>query len=112
MAANIAYLVDLLSYKVHADYQQWITDPDDPAVKAAVEARRRAGIKPPPAPLVPPVAVRPRSVAAEHEAAYQQLVIDYSAGLPQLAHTKVSADGVGRRWVTDTAEIDRVLDML
>lgn len=100
-----------MSYKVHAEYMEWITDPEDPEVKAEAEHRKRAGIKPPPIPLVPPVAVRPESVAADYEASYRQLVerfTDSRVTVPRESSPQMR----GRRWVTDTAEIDRILEQL
>lgn len=111
LAANVAYLVDLVSYQVHSDYTVAVTDPEDPDVKSAMEVRKRLGIKPPPVPLVPPVAVRPATVAVEHEAAFQALVERFGDGTAQIAAGSVE-EVVGRHWVTDTARIDHIIDML
>lgn len=109
LAANVAELVDLMNYQVNADYQQWVTDPDDPAVKADRDYRKKNKIKPPPVPLVPPVAFRPGSVAAEYREAFAELVAKYEP-------TRTPLDGLptapGRRWVTSTSEVDRILDLL
>ena len=111
LAANVATLVDLMSYTVHAEYVQWTTDPDDPQVKADRERRKKQGIKPPPVPIVPPVAFRPESVATEVNAAYDELVARFAGrGLEQPREARVAV--AGKRWVTDTNAIDRLLESL
>lgn len=57
-----------MSYWLYNEYARWTADPDDPEVK------RRKKTKPPPLPLVPPVAHRPPSVAAEYEQQFAGLV--------------------------------------
>lgn len=73
LAANVAGLFDLMSFWLHSEYARWTTDPDDPDYRRAVRERRRAGIKPPPFPIPPPVAHRPPSVATEYRQAYDEL---------------------------------------
>jgi hypothetical protein len=68
LAENVAKLVDLMTAWLHYEYASWTTDPDD--VEAQRKARKRAGIKPPPKPLIPPVAARPQSL-------HDRLVDDY-----------------------------------
>lgn len=104
MAANLAELVDLMSYWLQSEYARWTYDPDDPDNKRAERERKRAGIKPPPIPLVRPVAHRPPSVAGSYQHAYEQLVDQLGAGL--------SADGepAGTRWVSSD-EFDRALGL-
>lgn len=53
---NLAMLVDRKDYWLNSEYRSWVTDPDDPEVKADRERRKK--IKPPPRPLLPPVAQR------------------------------------------------------
>lgn len=67
---NLAALVDALSYWLGSEYMGWVTDPDDPEVKAARAARKRNPVKPPPVPIIPPVAQRPPHAQA---AALQRL---------------------------------------
>lgn len=55
---NLAMLVDRKDYWLNSEYRSWVTDPDDPTVKAERERRKREGIEPPPRPLLPPVAQR------------------------------------------------------
>lgn len=65
---NIARLVDREDYWLNSEYTTWVTDPDDPETKRAREqmkARRRAGYRPPPTPLLSPVAVRPADVTEQ-----------------------------------------------
>lgn len=52
-----------MDYWLSAVYSQWVTDPEDPEVKRARAERKRAGVKPPPRPIIFPVARRPE---AEH----------------------------------------------
>lgn len=60
---NLAMLLDRDDYWLNSEYSQWITDPDDPEVKAAREERKRSGTKPPPLPILAPVALRPKGIA-------------------------------------------------
>ncbi len=46
--------LDRFDYFLRSEYASWITDPDDPEVKAERALRKRQGIKPPPQPLIPP----------------------------------------------------------
>lgn len=69
---NIARLLDRDDFYLNSEYQSWITDPDDPEVKRARAQRKRAGIKPPPKPVLVPVAKRPAH--AQREAESQVLV--------------------------------------
>ncbi|MFC9786430.1 hypothetical protein [Rhodococcus sp. NPDC127528] len=55
---NLAMLVDRHDYWLNSEYSTWTTDPDDPEVKAERARRKRAGLKPPPRPLLIPVACR------------------------------------------------------
>lgn len=84
------------SFWVNQEYTKAITDPDDPAVKKA--AKR----KPPPIPLIPPVAHRPPSVAERYRAAYESL-------LTQFGNPGEEAP-VGKHWVTSD-EFDTYLGL-
>ena len=59
---NLARLVDRLDYELQANYAAATTDPNDPEVKRERAERRRAGQKPPPLPIIRPVAVRPQAL--------------------------------------------------
>lgn len=62
---NLAMLVDRDDYWLNSEYASWTSDPDDPEAKAERERRKRAGIKPPPLPILPPIACRgPAEMAA------------------------------------------------
>ena len=98
-AANIAELVDIASYWVHVEHARATTDPNDP------EVRRRAKQKPPPIPLIPPVAHRPESVAARYRDQYELLCRLHGA----LDEPAPSTGG--RQWVS-TAEFDAAIGEL
>lgn len=95
-SANLAELVDMVTFWLNLEYQKAITDPDDPKVKKA--AKR----KPSPIPLVPPVAHRPDSVAERYQAAYNELVAQF--GNPG------EEAPIGKRWVSSD-EFDALLDL-
>lgn len=82
---NIARLVDREDYWLNSEYAQWTTDPNDPEVVADRERRRRAGIKPPPVPLLRPVARRPRRQQAELEEAFIKRVTSAGTHLSRKA---------------------------
>lgn len=62
---NIARLVDREDYWLNSEYRSWTTDPDDPEVRDERTRRKLLGIKPPPAPILWPVAVRPAELQDE-----------------------------------------------
>lgn len=68
---NLAMLIDRLDYWLSSEYTQWTTDPDDPEVKRARAERKKSGEKPPPNPIIIPVAQRPPEQA---KAAWEDLV--------------------------------------
>lgn len=51
-------LVDRDDYWLNSEYASWTSDPDDVEAKAERDRRKKAGIKPPPLPVLPPVACR------------------------------------------------------
>ena len=71
---NTARLLDVLSAGLGYDYASWTSDPEEMA--AEQRRRRKAGIKPPPNPVIPPVASRPGVIASrlidEHVAMLEQ----------------------------------------
>ena len=74
MSANLADMVDLLSYWLNSEYAKWTYDPDDPANRRARAMEKRHGKpKPPPVPVIPPVAHRPPSVAQVYLQQYEEL---------------------------------------
>lgn len=73
---NLAMLLDRDDYWLNSEYAQWTTDPDDPEVKAARAQRKRSGIKPPPRPLLAPIALRPREIAEVRAKQYMDAIAD------------------------------------
>ncbi|MFJ1461840.1 hypothetical protein [Nocardia sp. N2S4-5] len=61
---NLAMLVDRIDFLNTFDYVSGTTDPDDPEVKKERMERKRRGLRPPPLPLLPPVALRDPEVTA------------------------------------------------
>ncbi|BAD56382.1 hypothetical protein [Nocardia farcinica] len=59
---NLAMLVDRCDFDTTFGYVSAVTDPDDPQVKAERARRLKYGIKPPPTPILPPVAQRPPEI--------------------------------------------------
>lgn len=74
LAENVARLVDLLDFYITHQYAQWTADPDE------VAAARRSRRKPPPFPLIRPVAARPPSLherlAESHAARASEYLVD------------------------------------
>lgn len=91
LAENVARLVDLVEYWLRAEYAKWTADEDE--IKAARRHRR----KPPPFPIIPPVAQRPPSLQERLDEAY----------LAVLGEFNVDA---GPRMVDDD-ELDRLLGL-
>lgn len=60
---NLAMMVDRKDYWLNSEYRSWVTDPDDPAVKAARDQRKRDKVETPPRPILPPVAQRSEQLA-------------------------------------------------
>lgn len=96
MAANMAELVDLMSYWLTSEYAKWTHDPDDPATKRARAMEKRRGKpKPPPVPLIPPVAHRPPSIAEKYQRSYQDLTARF-ASMPDKVVEQVTSDEFDR----------------
>lgn len=74
---NIARLVDRDDYYLRSMYSQWTTDPEDPEVKREIERRRRHGVKPPPEPLIPPIAERPLKQTVDMWEKYKEMTNKY-----------------------------------
>ncbi len=85
---NLAMLLDRDDYWLNSEYAQWTTDPDDPEVKAAREQRKRAGIKPPPQPLIAPVALRPDGIGEIRRKQYTDAL---AANAPKTGGLKISS---------------------
>lgn len=76
---NIAMLLDRDNFYLDAEYQQWITDPNDPKVKADHLARKQRGVTPPPKPMLYPVALRRPELAEIHMTRYREIAEHYAS---------------------------------
>lgn len=76
--ANLARLLDLMEYWLTSEYSRWVTDPAE--LRRQQARNQRDGIRPPPFPLIEPVAVRPASVHAEHVAVFEAFREQFSRG--------------------------------
>lgn len=99
---NTARLYEALNYWLELAWIDRTTDPDDPEVKRDRIEAKRAGIKPPPHPLIPPVALRPSEVADERFQAYLEEVGHYQ--------TKRQEQQGGKRQVSSD-EFDRIMGL-
>jgi hypothetical protein len=72
---NTARLLEAQSYALEFAYADRTIDPEDPAVKA--ERARNKKRQPPPHPIVPPVAFRPKRYADERMAEYVEQIGKY-----------------------------------
>jgi len=79
---NTALLLEAQAYALDLIWADRTTDPDDPAVKRERAQAKKAGIKPPPHPLIPPVAHRPDTLAEQRVREYIEAVERYRAGPP------------------------------
>jgi hypothetical protein len=71
---NTARLLEAQAYALDFAWADRTIDPDDPAVKAE-RAKKR---KPPPHPIVPPAAFRPKKYADERMAEYVEQIGKYA----------------------------------
>jgi hypothetical protein len=101
LAANVAQLVDLMSYWLHNEYAQWTADPD--------EVKRRPKRKPPPIPLIPPVAHRPPSVAEQYLTEFAELAETVGVNLDEQPET--ARERAAKRWVS-ADEFDALIGAL
>lgn len=99
LAANVAQLVDLMSFWLNNEYAQWTADPD--------EVKKGPKRKPPPIPLVPPVAHRPPSVAAAYMQEFSQLAESLGVG----EEPKSARERAKTRWVS-SSEADLLIDAM
>ena len=99
---NTARLYEALSYWLELAWVDRTTDPEDPQVKRERAEAKRAGIKPPPHPLIPPVALRPSEIADQRFQAYLDEVGQYQ--------TKSQEQQGGKRQVSSD-EFDRIMGL-
>lgn len=62
---NTARLLEIEAYKLELAWIDRTTDPDDKDVRLARLEAERAGIKPPPHPMIPPIAMRPAELSEQ-----------------------------------------------
>jgi len=90
LAHNIATLVDVMSAWLTYEYASWTSDPDQ--VEEERKRRERAGVKPPPRPLIPPVAARPPSLHEELLDAYVAEAVKYQIPETEAGPRMVDSD--------------------
>lgn len=99
LAENVARLVDLVETWLNYEYASWTADPDE--VEGERVRRKRAGVKPPPSPLIRPVASRPQSLRDELVEGYFAEAVKYQLPEVEAGPRMVSSD-----------EFDAMLELL
>jgi hypothetical protein len=94
---NTARLVDLLEAWLNHEYASWTADPDE--VEKERRRRKHRGQKPPPMPLIEPVAARPTQVHDLLAEVHRQQLEEYGQ-LPKVISQQLSS-----------SEWDRELDL-
>lgn len=95
---NAALLLEWQAHAATVEWQRLTVDPDDPEVKAAREAAKAAGLKPPPVPLIVPMARRPWRQQ-------QRRALEFGADVEVYAPAAEAADEA-----SDASTIDSFLD--
>lgn len=86
---NTARLLDLTEHEIQTAWTDRITDPEDPEVRREREQAKRSGQKPPPSPLILPLALRPQKLAEQRFSEY----VEAAAKLvPQRVKESVSSN--------------------
>ncbi|MFE2994277.1 hypothetical protein ACFXG4_05005 [Nocardia sp. NPDC059246] len=88
-------LVDRQDFELNFDYVSGTTDPDDPEVKRERAQRAKHGIKPPPLPILAPIAQRDPVITAELVERYQQAQQPYR--IPEPPKSKLAQLLAARR---------------
>lgn len=96
---NTARLLEIEAYKLELAWIDRTTDPDDKDVKRERLEAERAGIKPPPHPMIPPIAMRPPEIS-------EQRVQEYLDGMAEFRPPSREARQVG------TDEFDELLGLV
>ncbi len=94
IADNVARLVDLMEYWLRAEYAKWTADEDE------IRQARRNRRKPPPFPLVPPVASRPPSLHQRLVDAYDVIASEFTEDTGPRMVTDDEFDASLERWMT------------
>jgi hypothetical protein len=89
---NHARLVDLAYHQAELEHLARTVDPDDPEIRRQRAEAKRRGVKPPPHPIVAPVAARPVRIAERMWAEYHAELEQYSLGSPEQQSTLISLD--------------------
>lgn len=76
---NTARLLEIEAYKLELAWIDRTTDPNDREVKRERLEAERAGIKPPPHPMIPPIAMRPAEISEERLQEYLDAVSSFNA---------------------------------
>lgn len=96
---NTARLLEIETYKLELAWIDRTLDPNDKDVKRDRLAAERAGIKPPPHPMVPPVAMRPHAIGEQRLQEYLDAIAKFS--MPTREKLQVG-----------TSEFDRLMDLV
>lgn len=75
---NTARLLEIEAYKLELAWIDRTTDPDDKDVRRERLEAERAGIKPPPHPAVPPIAMRPAELREQRLQEYLETVASFA----------------------------------
>jgi hypothetical protein len=90
LAENVARLVDIMNAWLNYEYSSWTADPDE--VEAQRKARKKAGVKPPPFPLIQPVAARPKSLQDDLLNEYVDRAAEFRLPVDEAAPRLISSD--------------------
>lgn len=85
---NTARLLDLTEHEVQTAWTDRITDPEDPEVMRERAEAKRKNHKPPPTPLILPVALRPEKIAEQR---FMEYVEAAAKLVPQRVKESVSS---------------------
>ncbi|MDQ3579071.1 MAG: hypothetical protein M3443_16055, partial [Actinomycetota bacterium] len=97
---NTARLLEQQAYALQLRWNRLTVDPDDPDVREQQARRDAAGLRPPPSPPVPPVAMRPPAFAAEAYAAYAEITGPYRLPDTEADHEEADdPDAVLNGWL-------------
>lgn len=90
LAENVAKLVDVMNFWITHEYAHWTADPDE--VEERRQKQKRAGIKPPPFPLIQPVAARPPSLRELMVDQYMELASGFQLPAEETQERLVTLD--------------------